>query len=445
MKAALYIRVSTTEQLHGYSLEAQEELLRNYAQNHGMDVGNVYADKGKSAHKALHKREGLLQMVADAEKGLFDCILFKDITRWSRNSSQYWIIQDRLDRCGVYWIAVEQPYLETKTPTGRFQVTVMLGTAQLESENTSQRIRFVQEHRAMQGGVLSGKVPLGYKIEYFDGLKRLVKDPVTEPIIIDLFDRYMSTRNQSDVCRCINDKYNLHYSVMSINQIVHNPIYTGIYRNNLSFCEPYLSVSEWNNMQSFHHVQRNLSHNDKFLFRGLLYCPKCGKTLTANYSRGTVWYRCYRAVSNRTCPFCKYIRQEAVEQAVLDHISFIMDNTEIYEAQLVKNNDPVRIEKELNRLNRKLSNLKELFIDGDIDKDTYTTRKRTITAEIDHLNEQACNPVPNILSIPTANWRDQYNAKTDAEKGEWFRFVLERIEIDGDEFVPVYRNHYSKS
>ena len=133
MIAALYIRVSTTEQAqHGYSLEAQESLLRSYAAQNGMVVYDLYADKGKSANKALSKRTGLNRMLHDAELKKFDCILFKDITRWSRNSAQYYAVQDKLDRYGVYWLAVEQPYLETKTPTGRFQVTVMLGTAQLE-------------------------------------------------------------------------------------------------------------------------------------------------------------------------------------------------------------------------------------------------------------------------------------------------------------------------
>ena len=55
-KAALYVRVSTSEQaMHGYSLAAQEELLRRYADEHGMTVFDVYADEGKSASKSLGK------------------------------------------------------------------------------------------------------------------------------------------------------------------------------------------------------------------------------------------------------------------------------------------------------------------------------------------------------------------------------------------------------
>ena len=88
MICAIYCRVSTAEQAqHGYSLEAQESLLRSYAAQNGMVVYDLYADKGKSANKALSKRTELNRMLRDAELKKFDCILFKDITRWSRNSA----------------------------------------------------------------------------------------------------------------------------------------------------------------------------------------------------------------------------------------------------------------------------------------------------------------------------------------------------------------------
>ena len=113
MRAAGYIRVSTAEQaMHGFSLDAQKELIERYAADHGMKLVGVYADEGKSASKALARRPELLRMVADAESGQFDTILFKDLTRWSRNPSQFYAIQDRLDAAKVSWIAIEQPSLE---------------------------------------------------------------------------------------------------------------------------------------------------------------------------------------------------------------------------------------------------------------------------------------------------------------------------------------------
>ena len=151
MRAAGYIRVSTAEQaMHGFSLDAQKELIERYAEDHGMKLVGVYADEGKSASKALARRPELLRMVADAESGQFDTILFKDLTRWSRNPSQFYAIQDRLDAAKVSWIAIEQPSLETQTAAGRFNVGIHISVAALESANTSERIKFVNASRVQK-------------------------------------------------------------------------------------------------------------------------------------------------------------------------------------------------------------------------------------------------------------------------------------------------------
>lgn len=110
-----------------------------------MTVVRIYADEGVSASKSLDKRAGLLRLLEVAEKGVFSIILYKDLTRWTRNASAFYKVEERLDKCKVGWIAIEQPYLETVTPTGRFQKQVMIGTAQLEAEQTGQRIKFVQD------------------------------------------------------------------------------------------------------------------------------------------------------------------------------------------------------------------------------------------------------------------------------------------------------------
>ena len=60
MRAALYERVSTDEQrIHGLSLDAQREVLEEYAKNHGMVVAGHYTDAGVSGQKPLSKRPAL--------------------------------------------------------------------------------------------------------------------------------------------------------------------------------------------------------------------------------------------------------------------------------------------------------------------------------------------------------------------------------------------------
>ena len=47
-KCYIYIRVSTTMQVDGYSLDAQRDKLRKYAEYQNMEIVKEFADEGKS-------------------------------------------------------------------------------------------------------------------------------------------------------------------------------------------------------------------------------------------------------------------------------------------------------------------------------------------------------------------------------------------------------------
>jgi len=48
IKCDIYTRVSTTMQVDGYSLDAQREKLKRYAEFQNMEIVNEYSDEGKS-------------------------------------------------------------------------------------------------------------------------------------------------------------------------------------------------------------------------------------------------------------------------------------------------------------------------------------------------------------------------------------------------------------
>ena len=438
MIAALYIRVSTAEQSqHGYSLSAQEDLLRSYADQHGMTVFDLYADRGKSANKALNKRTELLRMLRDAESRKFDCILFKDITRWSRNSAQYYAVQDRLDKAGVYWLAVEQPYLETKTPTGRFQVTVMLGTAQLESENTSQRIKFVMSNRVMQGGAINGsdKLPLGYRVDDSTGTKKVVKDEQTAPIVMDLFDHYRKNRNQHELCRYIKDQYGITIWQPNLSKLIRNTMYYGEYRGNLNYCEPYLTKSEWTELNMIKPVYSRQTHNHLYLFRGLLRCPECGKVMCARYKQnvngGRVYYACQYHLEYHTCSYSHQIRQDRIESYLLDAIRPAFD--EYREKPKMNLHKKTTREKQVKSLLSKLERAKNLYIEGDISKDEYSKRRDAIRTELGKLESaQSELDYEKLNAILNSGWRTMYDLIGPEDRAHFWRTILHHIEIRPD-------------
>lgn len=430
MRAALYIRVSSADQVKGYSLEAQEDLLRRYAKDHNMTVYKLYADEGISANKALSKRQALLEMVADAEAGLFGVILFKDITRWSRNSYQYYIVNDRLEKAGVSWVAVEQPYLETRTPTGRFQVGIMLGTAQLESENNSQRVRFVLDAMIRNGSYpfSARSCPLGYIVQNQDGIRRLVKDPKTEPMMNDLFKTLIETRNGSATRRYILDKYGRHFTSTYFSKVTKNEIYVGKYRDVQNFCEPYISEKDRSIILDVKSPFSVRTHTDLYTFRGLVKCARCGTTLAASLIRGHIYYRCYHNYMHQTCPMNHGLRQDRLEQMLLTQIRPAFDAHKYrVEIEQSKTDNSERIES----IRGKLKRLNELYIDGAIDRAVFDAKRADYKARIEQLTPQRINDTTDVQKLLNSPWETLYNGLDEKGRGAFWRSIVRCVRWDG--------------
>ena len=68
LKCYIYTRVSTSMQVDGYSLDAQREKLKKYAEFQEMSIVGEYSDEGKSG-KSVEGRPQFMQMLRDIEDG----------------------------------------------------------------------------------------------------------------------------------------------------------------------------------------------------------------------------------------------------------------------------------------------------------------------------------------------------------------------------------------
>lgn len=441
LRAALYIRVSTAEQaMHGYSIEAQKEFLESYAKEKKMRVVGVYADEGKSASKRLYQRKELLRMVEDMEAGNIDVILFKDITRWSRNSSDYYKIQDRIDKADGYWIAVQQPYLETKTPTGRFQVTVMLGNAQLESEQTSERIKFVNASRRVKGGVPFGSnhCPLGYTVADVDGMKRMVKDEERGKIAMAFFDHYEIRQSIRGAIKHLAENFNYYMVETSARKMLKNTLYKGEYKGVKGFCEPYMSEERFDRIQRIK-VKRTYTTREQkrvYIFSSLAKCAECGATLYAFHTSKNdgsgdcyLYYRCKNYTVYKTCTHKRGIKEEDLEKWLLENIEDEM-NRYIVTVKAEQETAPPDHVKQRKALERKLKRAKDLYIDGDIDKAEYTRRKEDFEAQLAAIPEYKVKDISEIEAFLNSDWRTLYDSLDQHEKRAFWRSTLDYIEVD---------------
>ena len=160
--AAIYVRVSTTEQAtQGFSLDAQQEALENYAKALGYEVLKIYRDEGKSA-KDL-KRPEMIKMLADAEAHKFQAIFIYKLDRFSRSLKDLILTIDKLKELGIDFVSL-QDKMETTSASGKLMFHVVSAFAEFERNIIGDRTKFGMERKAKEGGFIT-KAPRGYKLK----------------------------------------------------------------------------------------------------------------------------------------------------------------------------------------------------------------------------------------------------------------------------------------
>ena len=123
-RCAAYIRVSTQEQkLHGLSLDAQRDKLKEYAQKNHLKIVEWYEDEGVSGRKLIKKRPELQRMINDAKDKKFERIIFIKLDRFFRSIAEYHECMKIIDP--VIWTASEEKY-DLSTANGRAFVNMKL-------------------------------------------------------------------------------------------------------------------------------------------------------------------------------------------------------------------------------------------------------------------------------------------------------------------------------
>lgn len=184
--AAIYVRVSTQDQAqHGFSLDAQQESLINYAKAIGYDILRIYRDEGKSAKDM--KRPEMQQMLKDAEAKKFSAIFIYKLDRFSRSIKDLILTIDQLKTWGIDFISL-QDKIETASASGKLMFHIISAFAEFERNIIGDRTKFGMERKAKEGGVVT-KAPLGYRIIN----KQLVIDPDNLERVLQIFKEFSET------------------------------------------------------------------------------------------------------------------------------------------------------------------------------------------------------------------------------------------------------------
>src|SRR3989475_12105816 len=365
-KAVIYVRQSTLTQvmLNQESLRLQYALEQR-AQSLGWraeDIEVIDADLGLTGASAQH-RTGFQELVTKVTLGQAGIILSSDVTRLSRNCSDWYPL---LDVCGYRGclIADNDGIYDPGSAKGRLLLGLKGQVSELELHTIRARMTAGLLNKAKRGELVL-TLPVGL---VRDALDRVHKDPNQE--IQDrlglIFTTFLRLRSASKVLGFLNahdlgiprrDRFGdiiwKKPTGAAILQILKNPAYAGAFvygRTRAVRKDPTsprarqvrLSSEEWKfrvndvypayiSWEVFERIQamlldnyaeydrnktRGVPRKGSALLHGMVYCGECGHKLVVQYKGGTR-YLCNFLRQKYRVPVCQHIPGDAVDPSIV--------------------------------------------------------------------------------------------------------------------------------
>lgn len=445
---AAYVRVSTQEQkLHGLSLDAQRMKLTEYAEKNNMRIVEWYVDEGVSGRKLIRKRPELQRMIQDAEAGRFERIIFIKLDRFFRSVAEYHECMKRI--APVLWTTTEEEY-DLTTANGRMLVNMKLTIAELEADQTGERIDLVNEYKVQTGQPLVGdqSQPFGFKNgrDEKTGRKTVIRDPEVEPILRDALQFFFTHQSRKKTVVYIHAKYHISISYKSLTALFKNKMLYGAYRDNPNYCEAYIDKETFDKMQDImkRNLKENTGENRSYIFSGLVKCPHCGRVLAGNYKThpgkdGAVYkykqYRCGHYRQNAQCDFSKTVNENRLERLMLANIEQYFETAKLEATQVTDGGELMLPQHNIDDIHEQIDRLNYSWQTGKIRTvEQYEKQFAELTEKLERAEAERGQVVVKdfgkIEAILHSGWRGIYENLDDAYKRAFWRSFIKSIEID---------------
>ena len=224
MKAVIYARYSSDNQREE-SIEGQLRECKEYAERNGILVLQSYIDRALSAK--TDNRPEFQRMIRDSAKGLFDTVLVWKLDRFARNRYDSAHYKSQLRKNGVKVVSATESIADG--PEGIILESMLEGMAEYYSAELAQKVNRGMRENALKARSNGGTIPLGYRL---DEEHRLKIDPLTAPVVREVFQRYADGENLRTIIRSLNERgirtsRNYPFRHSSFNTMLKNRKYIG--------------------------------------------------------------------------------------------------------------------------------------------------------------------------------------------------------------------------
>ncbi len=501
-KVAAYCRVSTDNEDQANSFESQRTFFRQYIErNPDWELYEVFADEGISGTNTK-KRKEFNRMIACAKNGDFDLIVTKEISRFARNTLDSIFYTRDLKKHGVGVIFMNDN-INTLDGDAELRLAIMSSIAQEESRKTSERVKWGQK-RQMEQGVVFGRSMLGYDVK--DG-KMYINEEGAKVVRL-IFHKFVNEGKGTHVIarelreEGIQPMRVKEWQNTVILRVIRNEKYCGDLVQKKTYTPDFLSHEKKYNrgQEEFviikdHHepiISRELfdkanrildekslsqegkaKHSNRYPFSGKIKCGRCGASYVARYknrkdgSRYKAW-RCYEAANHgsphidkagnkKGCSGMSIRNEEAIHIMSLVCKQLTIDRQKISDNLIkmihkvismdVTGADTNVLREKTEAAKKKRTDLIDLYISGDIDRDEFSALRVKYDAEIDSLKSMM-----ESIEKQQIVKRKQQELMEDIKKAidelisgieyedEFYTQLLDKMVVNDRENIDVYLN-----
>lgn len=491
MNIAAYCRVSTdkTDQLN--SLEMQKKFFEEYTERNGHNLVRLYADEGISGTKIKNRKE-FLRLMNDAQHGLFDMVVVKDISRFARNTVDLLQSIRTLKALGI-----ETTFLTanmTVLGQSEFVLTIFGALAQEESANTSKRIKFGKKMNAEKGRVPN--IVFGYNKtigEYFN--MEINKEEAK--IVHQIYDWYTQDGyGAAKIAAMLNEngvktKRNCSWSQNAVCRILTNELYTGKVINGKQEIVDFLTgtrtekdESEWMVVErqelriiepeQFDKAQETLAgrhgafnmkrerQSNKYLFSTLIKCKECGwsfRRTVRTYKNTYIRWVCsgHNGKGADSCPNAVTVDEEEMIKAleeyfaemlksrkkIVDHV--VKEFSKVYKAKDENINYEKELKENLAKLKKTRQKYMDMYTDDLISREELNEKIGGMKKEIERLendltlveyNLDKGDQLEGIIQKTFKSIEDIISVRDMTN--EQLKQIIQKIEVDKNGNVDIY-------
>ena len=477
MRIAAYCRVSTDREEQLDSLENQKRFFREYAEKCGCQLTALYADEGISG-RALKNRREFLRMLEDADRGCFDMIVVKDISRFARNTVDALTAVRHLRSLGI-----EVTFLSnsmTILGQSEFVLTVFSALAQEESANLSKRVKFGKRVTAEQGRTPT----IIYGYDHIDNLHLSVNEAEATVVrrIFQLYDEGVGCRKiaQELNSEAIPTKKGAAWDARGVRRILGNSIYCGEYVNRKyevgDFLEGRLvplpegdhlhhQRPEWAivSRELFDRVQGQITlrqtsgekkrYSGQYLFSTLIRCAHCGRAFcrrSYTYAKTRIYWQCPTNRQSGDCPNNVTVDESELTEAIREYLWRQVGDWEAFSQDLLTELDlePPELpeseeimEKRAAKLRRQREKLQRLYLGDVITLQELWERDLPLREELEQISISSAEvrEIPRKAEESHTDRREEIRRFLQLESmtNVALRELLESIVVDCDRRVTV--------